>query len=171
MKEWGLERYEIRTFPSIIWVSYFPSFIPELRKEEVPKHYCDSTNNKLHISSREWALTLQSGLYDRRFQSCGITTSSSNNWLTSCVIRTGLIGPEIPQSLSHQRLLEDVVLAKVLRMIFSKFFFVVGLFFIKKKFWLCPKVCGILVSQPVIELLPPALETVSLKSPECIFFW
>ena len=55
MKEWGLERYEIRTFPSIIWVSNFPSFIPELGQEEVPKHYCDSTNNKLPISSREWA--------------------------------------------------------------------------------------------------------------------
>lgn len=143
MKEWGLERYEIRTFPSIIWVSYFPSFIPELGKEEVPKHYCDSTNNKLHISSREWALTLQSGLYDRRFQSCGITTSSSNNWLTSCVIRTRLIWPEIPQSLSHQRLLEDVILAKVLQMIFSKFFLLLLVcFLLKKNFGCAPRFVG-----------------------------
>ena len=128
----GIRKIWNQDFPSIIWVSYFPSFIPELGKEEVPKHYCDSTNNKLHISSREWALTLQSGLYDRRFQSCGITTSSSNNWLTSCVIRPGLIGPEIPQSLSHQRLLEDVILAKVLRMIFSKFFLLLVCFLLKK---------------------------------------
>lgn len=51
----------------------------------------------------------------------GLLTSCSSNWLTSCVIRTGLLWLEIPQSLSHQRLLEDVILAKVLQMVFSKF--------------------------------------------------
>ena len=69
----------------------------------------------------------------------GLLTSSSNNWLTSCVIRTGLIWPEIPQSLSHQRLLEDVILAKVLQMVFGKFFLLLVFFFNLKKILAVPQ--------------------------------
>ena len=72
----------------------------------------------------------------------GLLTSSSNNWVTSCVIRTGLIWPEIPQSLSHQRLLEDVILAKVLQMVFSKFFLLLVCFLFKKNFGCAPRFVG-----------------------------
>ena len=62
----------------------------------------------------------------------GLLTSCSSNWLTSCVIRAGLLWLEIPQSLSQQRLLEDVILAKVLQMVFSKVFFFWFVFYLKK---------------------------------------
>ena len=132
MKEWGVERCEIRTFPSIIWVSHFPSFIPELGKEEVPKHYRDSTNNKLHISSGEGFWPCSQGCMTEDSNLVGLLTLCSSNWLTSCVIRAGLLWLEIPQSLSQQRLLEDVILAKVLQMVFSKVFFCWFVFYLKK---------------------------------------
>ena len=71
-----------------------------------------------------------------------LLTSCSSNWRTSCVIRTGLLWLEIPQSLSHQRLLEDVILAKVLQMVFSKVFFLLVCFLFKKVFGRAPRFVG-----------------------------